>query len=271
MSETSPWLHAVGLTLRHPRAERDAVRDVHLSVMRGEILALAGPNGSGKSSLLAGLARERRPRLGRVELAGSDIASWSRRQLARRLALLPQQPLCPEGLTVERLVHSGRYAYGTVWGRGDGEATEAVEEALSWLDLLDLRRRRVDHLSGGERQRAWLARALAQRAEILLLDEPVTGLDPRHQWDLLELIGRLRDERGLTVVVVLHDLAAAATLADRIALMHSGRLYACGPPATCLDGDSLRDVFRIAAVLEQRPGGQTFIHLQGPAEPSRFL
>lgn len=265
-----PRLEAAGIHLRHPGAERDAVRDVHLRVEAGEILCLVGPNGSGKSTTLAALGRELTPRMGRVTLDGEDAWSVPRKAFARRVARLPQEPVCPEGLTVEELAASGRHPHSRFLRPPSREDLDAVHEALAWMELSDLRRRPVETLSGGERRRAWLAMALGQGAGTLLLDEPTAGLDLRHQWEVLERLRRIHRERGVTVVIVLHDLEQAARLADRVAVFARGRIYAAGPPAAALDPEMLLDVFAVEA--EITPGARSpRLEVLRPADPLRNL
>jgi ABC-type cobalamin/Fe3+-siderophores transport system ATPase subunit len=259
-----------GVHVRHPTADHDALRDLALGVRAGEILALVGPNGSGKSTALATLGRALVPRLGAVELDGAAVASFSARAFARRVARLPQSPICPDGITVAELVRGGRHAYRRfLEPLGDADLA-AAREAMRAVDVLDLRHRRMETLSGGERRRAWLAMVLCQEAPLLLLDEPTATLDLRHQRDLLALLRRLRDERHVTIVVVLHDLEQAAWLADRVAVLHRGRLYAAGPPDDAIREDTLRDVFGVEARVTVEADGLA-IRVLGPCDPHRFL
>lgn len=265
-----PLLHARGLHLRHVRAKADAVRDLHLDIREGEILAILGPNGSGKSTALAGLARGLEPRQGTVEVGGRPAGSLSRKAFAREVAFLPQHPSCPEGLTVEDLVAGGRHPHLGFLQPPRPEDRAAVAEALSWLDLTDLRQRAVATLSGGERRRAWLAMALCQGARLLLLDEPTAGLDLRHQWELLELLARINRERGITIGVVLHDAEQAASLAHRLAVFCRGRLYAAGRPEECLTPEVFLDVFGVATEI-RREGESWRVRVLGPGLALRNL
>ncbi|MBZ0114743.1 MAG: ABC transporter ATP-binding protein [Thermoanaerobaculia bacterium] len=262
-------LRVENLHLRHPGTDRDVVRDLQLEVAAGEILCLVGPNGSGKSTSLAALARELRPRHGRVLLDGEDVWRIPRQRFARRVARLPQEPQCPEGLTVEQLVMAGRHAHLGLFGAWRTSDANAVHEALVAMDLLELRHRAVDTLSGGERRRAWIAMVLCQEAEVLLLDEPTAGLDIRHEWEVLDLLSRIRRDRGVTLVLVLHQLDQAAKLADRVAIFHRGRLYRAGDPS-CLDDETLRDVFGVDASLTE-DGGFHQLTIRAPADPNRHL
>ncbi len=265
-----PLLAAERVTARHPGAISDAVRDVSLHVSPGEVVALLGPNGSGKSTLLSALGADLLPRSGRVLLDGSDVRDLRRRDFARRVARLPQEPACPEGLRVSSLVMSGRHPHVGPLSRASRRDHEVVHAALSTMSLLDLARRPVERLSGGERRRAWLAMALAQEPEVLLLDEPTAALDLRHQWEVVDALGRLARDRGLAVVASLHDVEQAAALAQRVAVMHRGRLYALGPPERCLREEMLRDVFRVDARLSKEDG-QLRMRVWGPADPLRSL
>lgn len=266
----TPLLSAERVHLRPDGAERDAVRDVSLGVDAGQIVALVGPNGSGKSTLLAGLGRELAPRQGVVRLEGRDAARIGRRRFARRVARLPQEPACPEGLSVETLVFAGRHPHVGFLAPHAGSDRRAVGDALAAMGLEDLRTRRVETLSGGERRRAWLAMVLAQQTDVLLLDEPTAALDLRHQWEVLALLARASRERGLALVLSLHDVEQAASLAQRIAVLHRGRLYAAGPPEACIGEEMLRDVFGVDARVTKEDGALR-IRVRGPADPVRAL
>jgi iron complex transport system ATP-binding protein len=266
----SDALRAERVHLRHVSAERDSLRDVSLAARRGEVLALVGPNGSGKSTLLAALARDLEPRSGRIWIGDTDAWRLSRRAFARSVARLPQDPVCPEGMRVEALVTTGRYARRGPLLPLTAEDRRAVRDAVAALDLADLRQRPVETLSGGERRRAWLAMVLAQGAEILLLDEPTAALDVRQQWEVMLLLGRLNRERGVTLVVSLHDLELAAALAHRVAVLHRGRLYDVGAPEQCIRSEMLRDVFGVDAEVTKEDG-LLRVRVHGPADPLRSL
>jgi iron complex transport system ATP-binding protein len=266
----SAVLAAERVHVRHARAERDAVRDVSFTLGAAEVVALVGPNGSGKSTLLAALAGELAPRAGRVTLDGVPLARVPRRRRARRIARLPQEPGCPEGLEVEQLVSHGRHPHRGAFsplGRADRRAVTAALEAF---DLMDLRGRAVETLSGGERRRAWLAMVLAQEPEILLLDEPTTALDLRQRFELLALLARVHRERGISLLVSLHDLEEAAALAQRVAVLHRGRLYEAADPEYALRAETLRDVFGVDARTEKEDGFVR-VRVRGPATPLRSL
>jgi iron complex transport system ATP-binding protein len=209
------------------------VRDVSATVERGEWVALIGPNGAGKTTLLRALAGLV-PYAGTIHIGGEDAGALARAQLARRLALLPQTPLVPDDMSVADYVLLGRTPHVGYFGSEGVEDVAAVVAALEQLDLLVFARRRLGSLSGGERQRALLARALAQDAPTLLLDEPTAALDLGRQQQVLELVDELRAERSLTVVAAMHDLTLAAQFADRLLLLDGGEVVASGPPPDVL-------------------------------------
>lgn len=257
------------LSVRHPRAERDAVRDVSMDVRGGEIVALVGPNGSGKSTLLASLSGALPPRRGRVWLNDRDLHRMGERQRARILARLPQDPQCPEGLTVRDLVSMGRHAHRARWGGPGARDRRAVDEALDALQLQDHRNREMGRLSGGERRRAWIAMILAQGASIVLLDEPTAALDLRFQIETLERIRSLNRDRGVSVVVVVHDVEHAARIADRVVVLRAGRIYQVGAPRECIREETLQDVFGVDASVDVDHGLRVRVH--GAADPLRFM
>jgi iron complex transport system ATP-binding protein len=260
----SALLVAERLSLAHARDRAPVVRDLDLEVRSGEVLALVGPNASGKSTTLAALGRELRPLAGRVTLDGRDVFAHSRRGFARRVARLPQEPVCVAGLRVEALVRCGRFPHGTPLRAPQAADLAPVERALARTGTASLRERRVDSLSGGERRRAWIAMVLAQDADVLLLDEPCAGLDLLHRLQLLELLRAQTRERGSSVVCAIHELEDAARFADRIAVIANGRLLACGPPAQALTSANLRAAFGVAAELRW-DGGLPSLRISGAA------
>jgi len=246
-------LRAERLTLGY--GARTVVRDLDLDIAEGEFVAVVGPNGCGKSTLLKALARVLRPTAGRVLLHGRDIRAQRSREVARQLALLPQNPAVPEGITVRSLAARGRYPHHTLLRQWSPDDEEAIGEALELTGLADCADTPVEELSGGQRQRAWAAMVLAQRTGIVLLDEPTTFLDIAHQYDLLELFADLH-RRGRTVVAVLHDLAQAARFATRLVVLDAGRVAADGPPGEVLTADLVHRVFGLACdvVADPRTG-----------------
>ncbi|MET9057678.1 ABC transporter ATP-binding protein [Streptomyces antibioticus] len=236
----------------------DVVHDAALALRPGEVTALVGPNGSGKSTLLRTLARLQRARtvtltLGTEDGGTADGLALTARAFARQVALLTQGRPTPSGLTVRDVVEFGRYPYRGRWGRDDPDAAAAVARALAMTDLTDLADRGAEYLSGGQLQRVWLAGCLAQETGVLLLDEPTTYLDLRYQVELLDLIRDLADDHGIAVGVVLHDLDQAAAVADRIALLHAGRIVADGPPEDVLTADRLTDTYGIRIDVDTDP------------------
>ncbi len=230
MTETAS-LEARSLTLTHDRTP--VIDGLDLPLAQGRVTAIVGPNGCGKSTLLNGLARVHAPAGGQVLLDGEAIHSQPTREVARRLALLPQENAAPEGLTVAELVHFGRHPHQGWVARPSHADRLAVAEALSAADLEALADRPLDTLSGGQRQRAWIAMAVAQATPLLLLDEPTSALDLGHQLEVLDLIRELAG-RGKTVVIVVHDLGIAARYADEVVALEAGRVLASGPPATVI-------------------------------------
>jgi iron complex transport system ATP-binding protein len=220
------------------------VEDLRLRIARGRTTALVGPNASGKSTLLRALARLLRPTGGAVLLDGRDIARVPTREVARRMAILPQDPETPEGLTVRQLVEQGRYPHRALLRGWSPDDERAVDRALAGSGMAPLAERAVDTLSGGQRQHAWIAMTLAQETETLLLDEPTTYLDLAHQIDVLDLLAAL-NAAGRTIVMVLHDLNQAARYADEIIAVRAGRIAAAGPPHEVVREDRVRDVFGV--------------------------
>lgn len=219
------------------------LQECTLAIARGEVVAIVGPNGAGKSTLLRALAGLLRPSSGSVRLDGVDIATLGRRDLARRIAVVPQifDTLFP--FTVREVVALGRTARLGTFGGASRDDAAAVDRAIADLDLADLASRRIDRLSGGERQRAVLAMALAQETDVLLLDEPTVHLDPAHQVAMLRLVRDLACARGFAVAAVLHDLNLAASMATRIAVLADGRVVCDATPETVISAALIRDVF----------------------------
>jgi ABC-type cobalamin/Fe3+-siderophores transport system ATPase subunit len=217
------------------------------AVEKGTVTALVGPNGSGKSTLLMALARVLRPRGGHIRLDGTPLDAQSSIDIARRLAILPQTAVAPPGLRVRELVEQGRYPRLGAMSMLRRHDDEAMRRAMTVTGVFDLADRTVDSLSGGERQRSWIAMALAQETEILLLDEPTTYLDVRHQIDLMELVVELVRNHGKTIVMVLHDLNQAARYSDRIVALRDGAIAADGRPSVVVTSQLLEHVFGVRA------------------------
>ena len=248
---TDPAFQADGVTTgygRHVVSQR-----LSLSIERGTRTALVGPNGSGKSTALKTLARLIAPLAGSVYLNGQDINRLPTRHVARQMAILPQVHEVPAELTVLELVEQGRFPHVGALGMLRRQDDEAIREAIRMTRLEDFVHRPIDTLSGGERQRAWMALALSQRTEILLLDEPTTFLDVGHQLDLLQLVSNLNRDRGVTIVMVLHDLNHAARFSDRMIALSDGEVVADGPAAQVLTPRLLRDCFGVEASVVPDP------------------
>lgn len=229
------------------------VPDMNLRVAGGKVTSIIGPNGCGKSTLLRALARLLPMHSGQIELYGQALHTLASKDIARRLAILPQGPTAPEGMSVEELVWFGRHPHQGRFPVRRQEDRTAVEWALDQTGMRIFAGRPLDSLSGGQRQRAWIAMSLAQQTDILLLDEPTTYLDPSHQLEVLQLAGRLNKEQGKTVVMVLHDLNQAVRYSDEIIAMKGGEVYAQGEAGEVLTHELLADVFSLKGHILQDP------------------
>ena len=238
-------LQTSGLRLKYD--QRTVIEGLSTEIPDGKVTMIVGANACGKSTLLRGLARLLKPAAGTVTLDGRDIHRRPAREVARALGLLPQHPTAPDGITVRDLVGRGRYPHqgffraGAAGGSPDDD--RAVHQAMAATETLDLAGRNVDELSGGQRQRVWIAMALAQETDVLLLDEPTTYLDLTHQVEVLDLITDLNRQRGTTVAIVLHDLNLAARYADHIIAMKNGQIVAEGTARAVVTEELVREVF----------------------------
>jgi len=223
--------------------DRQVIRSLDLEIPSGRMTAIVGANACGKSTLLRSMSRLLAPRHGHVLLDGKQVHRTPAKELARTLGLLPQSPIAPEGITVADLVGRGRHPHQSIFSRWSHDDDIAVAAALQATEIVDLADRPVDELSGGQRQRVWIAMALAQQTDLLLLDEPTTFLDVCHQIEVLDLLTDLNRVRGTTVVMVLHDLNMAARYADHLIALCDGGLHAAGDPADVLTTDTVRAVF----------------------------
>ena len=248
-------LDAEGLVLDYPTAPEPVIDGASIAAEPGAVTALVGPNGSGKSTLLKGLANQIAPADGSVLLDGRDVHSMDTKALARKLGLLSQESTSPDTITVEELVHHGRYPHRGFFDRTTAEDARAVDRAIDLAGCGHLRDREVGSLSGGQKQLAWIAMVLAQDTDVLLLDEPTTFLDMHHQMEVMEIIETLRDESEVTVVVVLHDIEQAARLADRMVALKDGEVRARGPPEDVVTEELLADVFRVDAEVVEAENG----------------
>ncbi|MCU1532662.1 MAG: transporter related protein [Arthrobacter sp.] len=234
-------LHATDLTLRYD--QRTVIAGLSAEVPAGKVTMIVGANACGKSTLLRGLSRLLKPASGTVALDGKDIHTRPAREVARTLGLLPQHPTAPDGITVRDLVGRGRYPYQGFFRSWSADDERAVQRALAATGTLGLAARNVDELSGGQRQRVWIAMALAQETEVLLLDEPTTYLDLAHQVEVLDLITDLNRQHGTTVAIVLHDLNLAARYADHVVAMKDGKIVAEGASGEVITEELVREVF----------------------------
>lgn len=243
---------------------------VNLTVRSGSFTVLAGPNGSGKSTLFKCLGRLLKPLSGTVSADGADIRGIPTRELARKLAVLPQFHPAPPGLSVAELVALGRFPHrgpGGFFSRRDRAAAEAALEAM---ELTALRERKLGTLSGGERQRAWIAMMIAQEPDTLLLDEPAAYLDICCQLETVELLRKLNRERGVTIAAVLHDLDSAARCADHLVMIREGKVYCEGTPAELLTPEILREVFGVEAeIVTARDGARCCLAIASARRRSR--
>jgi iron complex transport system ATP-binding protein len=253
VEERPQGLAAEGLTLAYDG--RHVVDALDVTIPAGRVTAVVGSNACGKSTLLRGLSRLLTPKEGAVYLDGTLIHTLRSKELARRLGMLPQSPVAPDGITVLDLVKRGRSPHQSWWRQWSPEDEDAVYGALEATGLLEQAERSVDELSGGQRQRAWIAMALAQGTPVLLLDEPTNHLDLTHQIEILDLVVDLNREQGRTVVLVLHDLNHACRYADHVIAMKDGRIVAEGAPADVITRELIGEVFGLTCTVIEDPAG----------------
>ncbi|GLU39062.1 iron complex transport system ATP-binding protein [Pseudomonas citronellolis] len=232
--------------------KRPIIEGLDLRLPAGQVTAIVGPNGCGKSTLLAGLARLQKPSGGAVLLDGKAIASLPSKEVARRLALLPQDASAPDGLTVAELIRFGRQPHQGLFQQWSAEDQKVVDAALAAADLGELAERPLESMSGGQRQRAWIAMAIAQDTPLLLLDEPTSALDLGHQIEVFELIRHLA-EAGKTVVMVVHDLSSACRYADHLVAMKGGQVLAEGAPARVVTAELVEALYGVRCTLLSDP------------------
>jgi iron complex transport system ATP-binding protein len=244
-----PALEADNLVVRYAASASPVISQQSIHIPKRQISALIGPNGSGKSTLLKTFAQHLTPDQGAVRLDGQQIDAMRPRDMARQLGILFQDHIAPAGITVEALIQHGRYPRLSFFSSFEHADYAAVDNAMALAGVESLRRRPVNKLSGGQKQLVWIAMALAQEPAILLLDEPTTFLDLRHQIKILQLVQRLRQERYMTLVLVLHDINQAARCADHLITMRDGQVVTAGPPHELINAALLRDVFGVESEI----------------------
>ncbi|MFI0240524.1 ABC transporter ATP-binding protein [Streptomyces sp. NPDC016845] len=247
-----PRLAARGVTVGY--GDRTVIDALDVAVPPGVVTTIIGPNGCGKSTLLRTMSRLLKPSRGAVVLDGEDLAGLRTRDVAKKLGLLPQSPVAPEGLTVSDLVARGRHPHQSWLRQWSSDDVSVVERALGMTGVSDLADRPVDSLSGGQRQRVWISMTLAQGTDLLLLDEPTTYLDLAHAIDVLDLIDDLH-ESGCTVVMVLHDLNLAVRYSDNLVVMKDGAVLAQGHPCDVVTAELLYEAFGLRATVIDDPVG----------------
>jgi iron complex transport system ATP-binding protein len=247
------------LELGYPSTNEPVTEINRIDLPAGEVTALVGPNGSGKSTLLKSLARQLEPDAGVVYLDGTDIDTFGNKAFARQVGLLSQENKSPGSITVEELIHHGRYPHRDFFDSIDDEDREAVERAIDRAGIDHLRNESAGNLSGGQKQLVWIAMVLAQETDVLLLDEPTTFLDLHHQLRVMEVIETLNEDRGVTVGVVLHDIAQAGRYADNLVALKDGAVHDWGPPDEVVTDELLEEVFGIAATVGYSEQGLTIV------------
>lgn len=244
-------LEAKNLTVNY--SDANILEDLNLQIPKGKITVLVGANGCGKSTLLRTFARLIKPKSGNVLLEGEVINRLSTKEVAKRLAILPQGPVAPEGLTVLQLIKQGRYPHQSWIKQWSTEDEKIVNKALEVTQMTEFADRPIDALSGGQRQRAWIAMTLAQKTELILLDEPTTYLDMAHQVEILDLLFELNIEENCTVVMVLHDLNLACRYADHIVALRDKQIHAQGKPEDIVTADLVKAVFQMDCMIIKDP------------------
>jgi iron complex transport system ATP-binding protein len=248
-------LSAEGLTLAYD--ELEVASNLSVAIPGGRITCIVGANACGKSTLLRALARLLKPRAGAVLLDGESIHRLPTKVVATRLGILPQSPIAPDGITVADLVARGRYPHQKWFHQWGAEDEAVITDAMRVTGTIDLARRQLDELSGGQRQRVWIAMALAQGTDLMLLDEPTTYLDLAHQVDVLDLLVDLNRRDRRTIVLVLHDLNQAARYSHHLIAMRSGAIVAEGAPAEVITEDLVQDVFGLTCRVITDPVSDT--------------
>ena len=231
----------------------DIVKDLNLEIPKGKITTIIGANGCGKSTILKTLARIIKPKSGSIYINDKELNSQDSKELAKAMAVLPQSPQAPSGLTVEELISYGRFPHQKGFGKLKDEDKDIINWALEKTRILEFRDRPIEALSGGQRQRAWIAMALAQETDILLLDEPTTYLDLAHQLEVLNLLEELNKKEGRTIVMVIHELNNAARFADHMIGVKKGKIVCQGTAHEVMTKENLREIFNIDAEIINEP------------------
>ena len=225
--------------------KKEIVHNIQLSVKKGEIISIIGPNGSGKTTVLKALTRIIKPSGGEIKLENKDIRKIKSKEIAKKIAILPQMRRTPDDFDVETLIRYGRFPYTNWKGKLSKKDEDIIEWAIKTTSMSHFRKKKLTKLSGGERQRAWIAMALAQKTEIIVLDEPTTFLDLAHQIEVLELIKELNQKENVTILMVLHDLNQALRYSSRIYVMKRGKIVSSGKPEEVIEEGMLKSVFKI--------------------------
>lgn len=231
----------------------DIVKDLNLEIPKGKITTIIGANGCGKSTILKTLARIIKPKSGLIYINDKELNSQDSKELAKAMAVLPQSPKAPSGLTVEELISYGRFPHQKGFGKLKDEDKDIINWALEKTRILEFRDRPIEALSGGQRQRAWIAMALAQETDILLLDEPTTYLDLAHQLEVLKLLEELNKKEGRTIVMVIHELNNAARFADHMIGVKKGKIVCQGTAHEVMTKENLKEIFNIDAEIVNEP------------------
>ena len=229
---------------------------MNLSIPKGKITMIIGSNGCGKSTLLKSIARIIKPMSGEIELNGAQIKTMAPKEIAKRMAVLAQNPIIPSGITIRELVAFGRYPYQKAFRSMSKEDQEIIDWAMQETGVYELKDRNVEQLSGGQRQRVWIAMTLAQKTDILVLDEPTTYLDMAHQLEILKILKQLNEKNKTTIVIVIHELNLASKFADHLIGMKAGELIFEGTPLDVITQDNLRQLYGIEANVKRSEDGQ---------------
>ncbi|SMQ63931.1 iron complex transport system ATP-binding protein [Plantibacter sp. VKM Ac-1784] len=257
MKTDTPTTRLAGTGLRVGYDQRTIIHELDIAIPDDSFTVIVGPNACGKSTLLRALARLLKPTQGHVVLDGQEITRYPSKEVAKRIGLLPQTSIAPDGISVIDLVSRGRYPHQSILRRWSAADEAAVLAAMEATNVTELSGRLVDELSGGQRQRVWVAMALAQETPLLLLDEPTTFLDITHQVELLDLFTRLNQESGRTLVAVLHDLNQAARYATHLIAMRDGHVVAQGAPADIVTAELVEEVFGLRCRIIDDPESHT--------------